>query len=701
MMDRKEQEQIARFPLNTSRFLEGIAGSGKTTIGTDRLHWLLESGVPANEILILVPQRTLGIPYGNVLSDPNLPPGGQANILTMGGLAQRMTHLFWPMIAASAGFSHPEKPPIFLTLETAQYYMARIVNPLLDQGYFENIHVDRNRLISQILDNLNKAAGVGFSHLQIGERLDVALTTDVSQKHVFQHVQECASRFREMCLQNQLLDFSLQLEILTNHLWHSFIFREYLHKTYRHLIYDNIEEDIPMAHDLVREWLSHFESALLIADLDGGFRQFLGADPVSAFSLRDECNEVIPITGSQLVPSGLLRVQRSLSAAIFREDTHPPANLRHWLVESHAPFYPELVNGVCVEVQRLVSEENVPPGSIVILSPFLSDSLHFTVSSSLDEFNIPNHTLRPSRSLRDEPAVQCIFTLAILAHPNWGLQVNRPDLATAFLMAVDGLDPVRADLAVRILMRGAASQDFSGFDQVNIDKQQRITFSLGNRIEELRSWIMEYRERAPDTLDVFISRLFGEILSREGFRFHRDFNAAAVTARLVESIQKFRRAVNIKDFPGPGDFETEYIRMIQSGILAAQSIPAWEDLDADSVLIAPAHTYLMSNRPVRIQFWLDIGSRGWSERLFQPLTHPVVLSRSWSNNQKWTDQHERDYSQQSLDRLISGLIRRCSQRIYACAVGVDEQGNEQRGDLILAISSLLRSMQDSEEISDV
>jgi len=109
----------------------------------------------------------------------------------------------------------------------------------------------------------------------------------------------------------------------------------------------------------------------------------------------------------------------------------------------------------------------------------------------------------------------------------------------------------------------------------------------------------------------------------------------------------------------------------------------------------------MSNRPVRIQFWLDIGSRGWSERLFQPLTHPVVLSRSWSNNQKWTDQHERDYSQQSLDRLISGLIRRCSQRIYACAVGMDEQGNEQRGDLILAISSLLRSMQDSEEISDV
>ena len=35
----------------------------------------------------------------------------------------------------------------------------------------------------------------------------------------------------------------------------------------------------------------------------------------------------------------------------------------------------------------------------------------------------------------------------------------------------------------------------------------------------------------------------------------------------------------------------------------------------------------MMNRPVTVQFWLDVGSSGWYERLDQPLTHPQVLSR--------------------------------------------------------------------------
>ncbi len=54
-------------------------------------------------------------------------------------------------------------------------------------------------------------------------------------------------------------------------------------------------------------------------------------------------------------------------------------------------------------------------------------------------------------------------------------------------------------------------------------------------------------------------------------------------------------------------------------------------------MLAPAYTFLMSNRPVDYQFWLDVGSRGWFERLYQPLTHPYVLSREWPAGQSWTD----------------------------------------------------------------
>ena len=293
-----EQTQVIQAPIASRLFLEGPAGTGKTTVGVARLLHLIQSGVPANEILVLVPQRTLGKPYSDALSQPDLLPGGQASVLTLGGLGQRMISLFWPAIYRTAGFAKKNQPPAFLTLETAQYYMAWLVKPLLEQGFFQSIKIDRNRLFSQILDNLNKAAVIGIPHTKVAELLKAAWVGEPAQQHVFEEAQQCANEFRQLCLQNNLLDFSLKLEVFILHLWTSFLCREYLTGAYRHLIYDNIEEDVPVVHDTIQQWLPSFDSALLIYDNDGGYRSFLGADPQSGKNLQAGCQESFSFASS-------------------------------------------------------------------------------------------------------------------------------------------------------------------------------------------------------------------------------------------------------------------------------------------------------------------------------------------------------------------------------------------------------------------
>ncbi len=71
------------------------------------------------------------------------------------------------------------------------------------------------------------------------------------------------------------------------------------------------------------------------------------------------------------------------------------------------------------------------------------------------------------------------------------------------------------------------------------------------------------------------------------------------------------------------------VRPLQDGVIAAQYLEGWQTQAGEAVLIAPAFTFLMMNRPATVQFWLDAGSSGWWERLSQPLTQPYVLSRSW------------------------------------------------------------------------
>jgi hypothetical protein len=689
----REQSSIINIPLDGKIFLSGPASCGKTTVGVSRLQSLLISGIPADSILVLTPQRTLQLPYETILRGPETGPGGMVTLATVGGLARRMCDLFWPLVAKAAGFAHPDQPPVFLTLETAQYYMARIVRPLLEEGFFESVTIDRNRLYSQIIDNLNKAASVGFPYTEIGPRLDTAWYGEPAQRRVYANAQECAARFRQYCLDHNLLDFSLQLDIFWNILWRTPQCHDYLTRQYRHLIYDNVEEDIPVAHDLLCEWLPDLDSAFIIFDEDAGYRRFLGADPESALRLKDLCNLHTELTESFVVSPEIHALSNAFAAKLLPALTPSPVDgnalsaLAFPSPEIPTRFYPQMLDWVANEIQHLTTEETVAPSEIVVLAPYLSDALRFSLSIRLEERGVPWRSHRPSRSLRDEPATHCLLTLSELAHPTWNIHPIKFDVAYALLYAIEGMDLVRAQLLTDIVYR---LRDFrlSTFDEIRTEVQERITFVFGQRYEQLRNWIEEYRQQpVADPLDHFLRRLFGEVLSQKGFGFHRNPDGARTAANLIESIQKFRVAM---DAAGDEtiDIGREYIAMLQDGVIAAQYVEAWQMVETDAVLIAPAHTFLMMNRPATIQFWLDAGSTGWWERLFQPLTQPYVLSRAWMQREPgslWTDADDVKANQETLARLVTGLLRRCRERVYLGLSDLGESGFEQRGPLLKAI----------------
>ncbi len=695
-------------PLHAKIFLEGPAGSGKTTTGVERLLYLMASGVPADSILLILPQRTLALPYYQVLRHPGVLAGGVVTILTIGGLAQRMVELFWPLVAEQAGFADPHKPPIFLTLETAQYFMARLVRPLLEQGFFETVTIDRNRLYSQILDNLNKSAVVGFPYTQIGRRLKAAWVGDISQARVYEDAQFCATKFREHCLNNNLLDFSLQIEVFIKFLWSHHLVHQYLVTTYRHLIVDNLEEDTPVAHDLLTEWLPNFDSALLIFDQQAGYRSFLGADPESASVLRNLCQEQVLFQDSFVTSLEMRAFGTRLGQALdstqnarFPSPLNIPADGDSWSLSEIARirsvmayeyhrYHPEMLDWVSQQIAALVNAENVSPGEIVVLAPFLSDALRFSLTNRLEAQGIPTRSHRPSRALREEPAALCLLTLAALAHPHWGIRPTRFDVAYAFIQAIEDMDLVRAHLLSEIVYRTTENTPtLTSFDRINPFMQDRITFVLGERYERLHTWIEHYRQDPEQPIDNFLSRLFGEVLSQPGYGFHQDFDAGEVAANLIESARKFRW-VSTSDLLEQGKtLGQEYVEMVRDGVVAAQYIQSWQVQPENAVLLAPAYTFLMNNRPVDYQFWLDITGRGWSERLYQPLTHPYVLSRHWPDEALWTDIHEFEASQQALLRLAMGLVRRCRRGIFFGLSELSEQGYEHHGQLLKAIQRVL------------
>jgi hypothetical protein len=354
-----------------------------------------------------------------------------------------------------------------------------------------------------------------------------------------------------------------------------------------------------------------------------------------------------------------------------------------------------MLDWVADSITSLVNDEGLPPGEIVVLSPFLSDALRFALSDRLAERGVASRSHRPSRSLREEPATQCLLTLSALAFPHWGLRPSKFDVAYALVQAIEDMDLVRAQLLTDIVYRMRSGlAELSSFDLLLAPLQERITYRLGERYERLRNYINAVAGSPltavePLEFDHFLSRLFGELLSQPGFGFHNRFDSGRVTANLIESVWKFRKVAAPALAEAGLPSGREYLHMVQEGVIAAQYVGAWIETSEDAVLLAPAYTFLMSNRPVEVQFWLDVGGRGWFERLNQPLTHPYVLSQTWEEGRLWTDADEAAYNQQSLARLAAGLLRRCRQRLYLGLSELNEQGYEQRGPLLMAFQRVL------------
>ncbi len=398
-------------------FIAGPFGSGKTTLAIERINWLLQrERTRGDDILVLVPQRTLGQPYYLALRRSGLPLGPPPRVATVAGLARASVELYWPLLINSAGLANPGREPTFLNLETSQYHMAQLVDAALDRGEFDGIRVERSRIISQVLDNLNKSALNGFTIDEAYARLELGVPLGEQRSarlNALRAARRISEAFRALCLEHTLIDYSLQIELFNRHILTNDWSRTHLFRSHKHLIFDNAEEDTHTAHELVEKWLPHLETALIATDLDAGYRVFLGADPQGVARLARLCDQKLTIHHNFVMNPPLAQLAQRVNQAILGPRAHqnteapqskPAADMSRdpvlLLPDVGFRFYPQMIAWVVDQVRRLVRDEGVAPRQIAILAPFVSDALRFSLQTGLAKHDIVSTTHRPAAPYR-------------------------------------------------------------------------------------------------------------------------------------------------------------------------------------------------------------------------------------------------------------------------------------------------------------
>jgi hypothetical protein len=707
------QQRIVSFPRDGggSLFLRGLPGTGKSIAMLGRLAALLREGRRPYEILVLVPQRAQSDRYEKMLAQLQAPTRGGVEIVTFYSLAQRAVGLFWPLIAGVAGFRFPDREPTFLTIETTQYFMWRLVEPLMTrEGYFSSLIIRRGRLLSQLIDNLNKSALVGFDHTDIYRRLKGAWPGDAERVNNFWQAQDCAIRFRQYCLEHNVLDFSLVTELYHRYMLSHPVYQRYFRARYRHLLVDNLEENVPVAHDLVLWAMQQCRSTVLAYDEGGGHRIFLGADARGALEIGERCSEQLtmeqlmePTADPLALANTVCRSLRLDYAALPAKGSAKRAILGQGPDEGR--YWISMVRWVVEQIAALVGK-GTPASQIAIIAPYVNEVMRFTIQEQLARRGISLYLLRPSTPFRQDPVVRALLTLAVLSHPQWrssapGEPQPLPveDVSLMLEIALEGLDPIRArHLAQAALPQSESTlRDLSGADsdahpeggrsQEELGRLWKIVgYQVRQRYETLRVWLETYAQNEPDPLDIFLSRLFGDLLSQPGYGFAGKPDRARAYGRLVESALKFRSAVALDESTAqPGlteqDVAREYVELIMGGIASAEYLLDWPEPDQDAIILATAYAYLTRDLRSQVQFWIDLGSDGWWNRPYQPLTHPHVLSRHWPVGQVWTDVDEERSRREALGRVIQGLAARCTRGVYLATSELGLGGEEQTGRL--------------------
>ncbi|NOZ06036.1 MAG: hypothetical protein GXP41_06750 [Chloroflexi bacterium] len=674
-------------------FLEGPPGSGKHARLAEHIQQLLQAGTDAYSLLVLVPDRSIRDRLQHTLSAALRGQHRMPDLHTYYSLAQGMITRFWPIIAGPAGFTESSLPPTFLTYETAQHLMSRIVTPLLEQGYFEGLSIRRQRLLSQLLDNLNKAAINGYAHTEIGHRLGAAWAGDETRRQAYLQAQICADRFRRHCLERNLLDISLTIALFHRHLVEDAIFWQYFTGRYRHLVVAHLEESVPVAQDLIRRLIPFTESTLLTYETGGGYRVFMGIDPTGAKQLADLCADqeslpAPPDTNPNIVALDLALGQRLGQVPKGPLPGDPQAALDQHIIQKR--YRSEMIEAVAQEIGRLVRDEGVSPDEIAVVAPYADGVLRFVLRESFQRAGVPFRVIRRFESLREDPVVRACLTAAVLAHPAWPTPCPPPDVAEALTLIVAGLDFVRATRLAGALY-APEERHLQPAETLSAADREKIGADALDCYEVLREWLETFRS-AENTIpiDLFFQQFYAEILERSGFGAADDAGYAPSVTRLIESARRFREVA-----PSLGEQDADigaaYWQMVYSGVVAAQYLldEAYGTTGSEAVtLVAPVYTYLLAGRRVRYQFWLDVGAIGWWEPPYQPLTNPYVLSRNWPAGDRWTDDFDFHIRNETLYRLVHGLCARCRNALYLCSSDLETGGNLQDSPLLRAALSV-------------
>lgn len=642
----------------------GPTGSGKTKVLLDKYIELSRSE-GTDKTLVFVKNAASKLDWQR---NVNLEIMGRLNVFTYFGFVQQELTEYWPWIEANLPGGFTTIAPTFMNVETSHYIMSKYVEK--NRRYkdlFEYINARSNRIAVQLIDNLNQAAMNNLSLNELKKRLLSWAGDDQEKIIVFNEAIAIMETFRNFCLENRILDYSLIVDLYNRYLFKNKNYLKALSERYRYLFVDNLEKTVPAAQKLFLFLLKNSEETYLSYNPEEGINKFFGGNPELAREVFFPLSELKELKNFYTSSPSARKLASSISQAILEDKSIRDNGFIIKGIDTE--LRGDMLHQTGEEVVRLL-ESGVSPGEVALIAPQIDKVMEFTLERYITGKGYSFINFSRSKRLIDLPFSQALIVLTLLANPQWDSSINYSSLQQTLSLLLK-LDPVRSGLLTDAIF--ANNLILPELEQIKL--RSRIGFDNSARYDYLREWLKEKENQVPE-LEGFFQLVFAELLSPLS-----PSRADILACRqMIDSVSKFKKVVKkFKDIPEE-EMGKHFIDMIYNGTLAAEVLYNYSE-EEQSVVLSTPYKFLFSPelKRVRYLFLLDISSENWLRNTAKELFNPYILSPQWKKKNNWDDKKDQSLRKEQLVAYLQSILSKVTDGIYLADSYLNSRGWEQDG----------------------
>ncbi len=636
-------------------FIEGSLVSDKTDILIDKYAQLLNDGVSASEILVLVQNSTLKNEFTKkVLEKLDIDCIEKLQIHSFYSLVYNTVSDNWAFLEDRNVFDNPVILPNLSGLEISQFILKDILKEVQFKGYNS-----RMSLIQQIFRRYSLIIQNNLSQSEIDERAKI--------------LKEGFSDDASLAIK-KLLRKTLELrgfDYLRQCLLFNFIYKNTSYfKDIKYLFIDDADECTPICIDFV-EYLSMQLTEYFIAiDPLGSSRcGYLSADKNNYERLkrifsndlpsiacgdfplkggRNACDNLCPLQGENALQGQRGYAADKLFANVKDGEFNKLENFSYISFSKRS----QMAQSVIDKINELI-KNGTKACEISIISPVIDDMLKFTLKNNLK-------TTNPVFLTGSEKLIQ-----------------NRLVLGTITVLKLNTeLKNTLSEFDIRVIL--------SEFLKIPVKYCQKILYQF-EKTKELISYEFEdseYTQKYSDfikliqTLSVSDKKISEQIINiyNELFTFEK-FNK--------NEINKFNFFIKqIRDFEDIFGTEfnrrkTDIILQIENSVISENPYSVLE-IEQNDLIISTPQKIIDNHIRTKYQFWLDISNSEWIKSDTGPLYNAWVFQKDWDKDTYTIDDNIK-LSADKNARVLRKLSLCASEHIFCYSSLFDSNGVENYG----------------------